>query len=150
MWVGACHNVREDRNAKNRRAVGFTEFIEFVGLGAVDLTPAPSQCVKGRIWPGAWASIMKSRVIRLRVPANLDELAALSAQEQHTDKATAFRQWLHRGAAEYVVKLVAEGRISVGRAAELLDVTVTTYTAWPKPRASSWAPRTANVDALAS
>lgn len=67
---------------------------------------------------------MKSKVIRLRVPANLDELAALSAQEQHTDKATAFRQWLHRGEAEYVVKLVAEGRISVGRAAELLDVTV--------------------------
>lgn len=67
---------------------------------------------------------MKSKVIPLRVPENLDELAALSAQEQHTDKATALRQWLHRGAAEYVSKLVAEGRISVGRAAELLDVTV--------------------------
>ncbi|MBI4337851.1 MAG: hypothetical protein HY683_08515 [Chloroflexi bacterium] len=67
---------------------------------------------------------MKSRVVPLRIPESLDELAALSAQEEHTDKATALRQWLHRGAAQYVLKLVAEGRISIGRAAELLDVTV--------------------------
>jgi hypothetical protein len=62
--------------------------------------------------------------VPLRIPENLDELAALSAAEQHTDKATALRQWLHRGAAQYVLRLVAEGRISMGRAAELLDVTV--------------------------
>ena len=67
---------------------------------------------------------MKSKVVPLRIPENLDELAALSAQEQHTDKASALRQWLHRGAAQYVLKLVAEGRISMGRAAELLDLTV--------------------------
>ncbi len=67
---------------------------------------------------------MKSKVVPLRIPEHLDELAALSAQEQHTDKATALRQWLHRGAAQYVLRLVAEGRISIGRAAELLDLTV--------------------------
>ncbi|MBM3925879.1 MAG: hypothetical protein FJ320_07825 [SAR202 cluster bacterium] len=67
---------------------------------------------------------MKSKVVPLRIPENLDELASLSAQEEHTDKATALRQWLHRGAAQYVLKLVSEGRISVGRAAELLDLTV--------------------------
>ena len=67
---------------------------------------------------------MKSKVVPLRIPENLDELAALSAQEQHTDKATALRQWLHRGAAQYVLKLVAEGRITIGRAAELLELTV--------------------------
>ena len=67
---------------------------------------------------------MKSKVVPLRIPENLDELAALSAQEQHTDKATALRQWLHQGAGQYVLKLVANGRISIGRAAELLDLTV--------------------------
>lgn len=72
---------------------------------------------------------MKSKVVPLRIPENLDALADLSAQEEHTDKATALRQWLHRGAALYVVKLVAEGRISIGRAAELLDVTVYDLTA---------------------
>ncbi len=66
----------------------------------------------------------KSKVVPLRIPENLDELAALSAQEQQTDKATALRQWLHKGAVQYVLKLVAEGRISVGRAGELLDLTV--------------------------
>jgi hypothetical protein len=67
---------------------------------------------------------MKSKVVPLRIPENLDELASLSAREEHTDKATALRQWLHRGAAQYVLKLVSEGRVSVGRAAELLDLTV--------------------------
>lgn len=67
---------------------------------------------------------MKSKVVPLRIPENLDELAALIAHEQHTDKATALRQWLHRGATHHVLKLVGEGRISMGRAAELLDLTV--------------------------
>jgi hypothetical protein len=51
-------------------------------------------------------------------------LAALSAREEHTDKATALRQWLHQGAAHYVLKLVAEGRISLNHGAELLDASV--------------------------
>jgi len=63
----------------------------------------------------------KSRVVPLRIPESLYELASLNAQEQHTDKSTALRRWLHEGAAHYVVNLVAEGRISVGRAAELLE-----------------------------
>lgn len=67
---------------------------------------------------------MKSKVVPLRIPEKLDDLAALIAEEQHTDKATALRQWLHKGAAHSVVRLVADGRISIGRAAELLGLTV--------------------------
>jgi hypothetical protein len=67
---------------------------------------------------------MKSKVVPLRIPENLDELAAFKAQEQQTNKATALRQWLHHGAVQYVLVLVAEGRISLERAAELLDLTV--------------------------
>lgn len=66
----------------------------------------------------------KSKVVPLRLPENLDELAALRAREEHTDKATALRQWIHQGAAQYVLKLVAEGRVSASRAAELLDLTL--------------------------
>jgi hypothetical protein len=65
----------------------------------------------------------KTKVVPLRIPENLNELAAFNAQERHTDKATALRQWLHEGAAHYVLNLVAEGRVSAGRAAELLDAT---------------------------
>jgi hypothetical protein len=60
---------------------------------------------------------VKSKVVPLRIPEHLDELASLSAQEQHTDKATALRQWLDRGATDYALRLVAEGRLSLARAA---------------------------------
>jgi hypothetical protein len=66
----------------------------------------------------------KTKVVPLRIPEHLDELASLSAREEHTDKATALRQWLHKGAALYVLNLVAEGRISKGRAAEVLEVSI--------------------------
>jgi hypothetical protein len=66
----------------------------------------------------------KSKVVPLRIPEELDELASLSAREEHTDKATALRQWLYQGAAHYVLKLVTDGRISMSHAAELIDVSV--------------------------
>jgi hypothetical protein len=66
----------------------------------------------------------KAKVVPLRIPANLDELAALRAQEEHTDKATALRQWLHQGAELYALKLVSEGRISLTYAAGALEVSV--------------------------
>jgi hypothetical protein len=67
---------------------------------------------------------MKSKVVPLRIPENLYELAVLNAQEQNTDNATALRQWLHCGAIQYVLKLVGEGRISLERASEALDLTL--------------------------
>lgn len=66
----------------------------------------------------------KSKVVPLRIPENLDDLAGLSAREEHTDKATALRQWLHKGAELYALRLVSEGRISLGYAAEALGLTV--------------------------
>jgi hypothetical protein len=61
---------------------------------------------------------VNSKVVPLRIPQYLYELAALNAQEQKTDKAAALRQWLHFGAIQYVLTLVAEGRISLERAAD--------------------------------
>ena len=65
-----------------------------------------------------------SKVVPLRIPENLDELAAICARDQHVEKAAALRQWIHYGAEQYTLKLVAQGRVSIGRAAELLDVSV--------------------------
>ena len=67
---------------------------------------------------------MKSKVVPLRIPESLVELATACSQEQHTDRATTLRQWLYQGAEGYAVKLVEEGRISAGRAAEILDTTI--------------------------
>ena len=66
----------------------------------------------------------KKKVVPLRVPESLDDLAALIAQIRYTDKATAYRQWLHEGAALHALQLVSEGRISIGKAAELLDLSI--------------------------
>ena len=57
----------------------------------------------------------------LPIPDNLLELADVQAHGEHTDRATALRQWLYTGAQAYVLRLYGEGRISVGRAADLLD-----------------------------
>jgi hypothetical protein len=58
----------------------------------------------------------------VRLPKHLLDLADLRAAEEQTDRSTALRQLLHAGAAAYVLALLAKGRISLSRAAELLDV----------------------------
>jgi predicted HTH domain antitoxin len=66
----------------------------------------------------------KTKVVPLRIPECLDEAAALKAEREHTDKATALRQWLYEGAENYVLGLLVEGRVSKGRSAELLGLTI--------------------------
>jgi len=58
----------------------------------------------------------------LRIPKNLIELANLRTKEEHVDKSTALRQFLYLGARDYVMELYQKGRISLSKAAELLEV----------------------------
>lgn len=67
---------------------------------------------------------MSSRSYPLRIPDNLIELAEAKAREDRADRATVLRQLMYTGAEEYVAGLLAEGRISVSKAAELLDCSV--------------------------
>jgi predicted HTH domain antitoxin len=60
----------------------------------------------------------------LRVPRALLELAKLKAKNEHSDQTTALRQLLYRGAEEYVLSQWQAGHISIGRAAELLHLTI--------------------------
>lgn len=57
----------------------------------------------------------------LRVPEGLLKLADLRAREERVDRSTALRQLLYAGAEEYVLTLLAQGRISLSKAAELLE-----------------------------
>ena len=68
--------------------------------------------------------LMKTQPYPLRIPKGLLELAALKSQEERIDKTTALRQWLYSGAEEYVLTRLTEGRLSVSRAAELLEMSV--------------------------
>ena len=65
-----------------------------------------------------------TRPYPLRIPENLMELAEAKSRTERTDRATALRQLLYAGAEDYAMELLAEGRISSGKAAELLDTTV--------------------------
>ncbi len=60
----------------------------------------------------------------LRIPQEILTLAKLRAKEEYLDQSTALRQLLYLGAEEYVLGLVETGRISIGKAAELLKTTV--------------------------
>lgn len=63
-----------------------------------------------------------SHPVALRLPSPLLALADLKAKLDRTDKATALRQLLYHGAEDYVLVLLRDGRISLSRAAALLDV----------------------------
>lgn len=60
----------------------------------------------------------------LRIPAELVEVARLRASEEYVDQSTSLRQMLRMGAEDYVLELLAKGRVSIGRAAELLATSV--------------------------
>ena len=65
-----------------------------------------------------------TRPYPLRVPENLMELAEAKSRFERTDRSTALRQLLYAGAEDCVVGLLDQGRISSGKAAEILDTTV--------------------------
>ena len=65
-----------------------------------------------------------SKPYPLRVPENLLELAEAKGRTERTDRSTALRQLLYAGAEEYVMELLLEGRVSSGKAAEILDTSV--------------------------
>ena len=60
----------------------------------------------------------------LRIPEEILALAKLRSKEEYVDQSTAIRQLLYLGAEEYVLGLVESGRISIGRASELLKTSV--------------------------
>src|SRR3989442_13395112 len=64
---------------------------------------------------------MKTTPYPVRLPKRLLELADLRAAEEQVDRSTALRQLLHAGAVGYVLELLGRGRISLSKAAELLD-----------------------------
>lgn len=67
---------------------------------------------------------MSTKPYALRIPKGLLELAEMKSKADRIDKATALRQLLYTGAEEYVLQLVSEGKLSMGRAAELLEMSV--------------------------
>lgn len=67
---------------------------------------------------------MSAKPYALRIPKGLLELAELKSRADRTGKATALRQLLYAGAEGYVLELLSAGKLTLGRAAELLEMSV--------------------------
>ncbi len=67
---------------------------------------------------------MESVSYPLRIPNKIMNLAKIRAKHHKLDQSTALRQMLYIGAEDYVLDLLKEGRISIGKGAELLNETI--------------------------
>ena len=61
-----------------------------------------------------------SHVQPLRIEENILKIAELRSREENTNKTTAIKQFLYSGVEEYILKLCSQGRLSIGKAAEIL------------------------------
>ena len=65
-----------------------------------------------------------AQVQPLRIEENILRLAELRSKDENTTKTAAIKQFLHSGAEEYLLKLCSQGRISIGKAAEILHKSI--------------------------
>ena len=61
-------------------------------------------------------------------PLKLDEeivpIIELKSKEEHTNKAVVLKQLIYHGLEDYVIQLCVKGRISVGKAAHVLGLSI--------------------------
>ena len=65
-----------------------------------------------------------TQVQPLRIEENILKLAELRSKEEHTSKTAAIKQFLYSGAEEYLLRMCSHGRISIGKAAEILHKSI--------------------------
>lgn len=63
-------------------------------------------------------------VYPLKLEDELMPLIELKSKEEHTNKSIVLKQLIYHGLEEYVINLCSEGRISVGKAAEILGKSI--------------------------
>ncbi len=65
-----------------------------------------------------------TQVQPLRIEEDILNLAEIRSKDEHTTKTAAIKQFLYSGAEEYLLKLCSKGRISIGKAAEILHKSI--------------------------
>ncbi len=63
-------------------------------------------------------------VYPLKLRDDIIPIIELKSKEEHTNKAIVLKQLIYDGIENYVIKLCADGRLSVGKAAEILDLSI--------------------------
>ena len=51
-------------------------------------------------------------------------IGLLKSREEHTNKAIVLKQLIYKSLEDYVLKLCSQGRISIGKAAEVLNLSI--------------------------
>ena len=67
---------------------------------------------------------MKSISYPLRIDERIIELVNLKSKDEYIDKSTALRKLLYQGVEDYVIELYIEGRLSMGKVAEILGKSI--------------------------
>ncbi len=63
-------------------------------------------------------------VYPMKLREEIIPLIELKSKEEHTNKAIVLKQFLYKGLENYVIELVNRGRLSIGKAAEILDLSI--------------------------
>ena len=63
-------------------------------------------------------------VYPMKIREEIMPIIELKSKEEHTNKAVVLKQMMYKGLEDYILKLIEKGRISIGKAAEILDVSI--------------------------
>ena len=63
-------------------------------------------------------------VYPMKLKDEIIPIIELKSKEEHTNKAIVLKQLIYKGIEEYVIGLCASGRLSIGKAAEILDLSI--------------------------
>lgn len=63
-------------------------------------------------------------VYPLKLKDEIIPLIELKSKEEHTNKSIVLKQFLYKGLEDFVINLVSKGRLSTGKAAEILDLSI--------------------------
>ncbi len=63
-------------------------------------------------------------VYPMRIREEIMPIIELKSKEEHSNKAIVLKQLLYKGLEDYLLGLIAKGRLTVGKAAEILGVSI--------------------------
>jgi len=63
-------------------------------------------------------------VYPMKIKEEIMPIIELKSKEEHSNKAIVLKQLLYKGLEDYLLGLIAKGRLTVGKAAEILGVSV--------------------------
>ena len=65
-----------------------------------------------------------TQVQPLRIEEDILKVVELRSKDEHTTKTAVIKQFIYSGAEEYLLRLCSQGRISIGKAAEILHKSI--------------------------